>query len=147
MLGRLANPVTSGTPPPPREPLANVVVTEEQIIPLDPVHFDVASAVLRSDSFAVIDQVARAMAEHPAIRVRVEGHTDPTGRDAENPSLSEERARAVVVALVGRGVDEKRLRAVGFRSSRPVAHDTNPDGSDNPAGRELNRRTEFHIES
>ena len=128
-------------------PLTKVVVTEEQIVALEPVHFEVASAVVRADSLPLLDQVARVMAERPNIRLRVEGHTDSKGSDAYNRSLSEKRARAVVAALVEKRADGKRLRAVGFGSSRPIAPNKNPDGSDNVAGQERNRRTEFHIES
>jgi len=146
-LSKMTKAPPAEAPAPPAQPLAKVVVTEEQIVALEPIHFELASALIRSDSEPVLDQVARVMAERPNIRVRVEGHTDSKGSDAYNRSLSEKRARAVVAALVEKGVDGKRLRAVGFGSSRPVALNTNPDGTDNVAGREKNRRTEFHIES
>jgi outer membrane protein OmpA-like peptidoglycan-associated protein/cytochrome c553 len=147
-IGRIAKaPTAEAAPPPPPQPLAKVVVTEEQIVALEPIRFAYASAVISSDAQPILDQVARVMAERPSVRLRVEGHTDSKGSDAYNRPLSEERARAVVAALVQKGVDGKRLRAVGFGSSRPIAANTNPDGTDNVAGQERNRRTEFHIES
>ena len=47
--------------------------------------------------------------------------------------------------MIKKGIDEKRLVAQGYGESKPVARNTNPDGTDNPEGRQRNRRTEFKI--
>jgi OOP family OmpA-OmpF porin len=72
--------------------------------------------------------------------IRIEGHTDATGTDPVNQLLSEERARAVKLALVQRGIPPDRLRAVGLGGSQPIAD------SDTPEGRAMNRRVTFMIE-
>jgi outer membrane protein OmpA-like peptidoglycan-associated protein len=73
--------------------------------------------------------------------VTVGGHADGTGDDRYNQVLSERRARAVAAALqpLVRDLDLS-LVPQGFGDTRPVAPDTKPDGSDNPAGRARNRR-------
>lgn len=99
--------------------------------------FDTASATLRPESFAVVQEIAAMMQAHPELRVRVEGHTDSEGDPASNLRLSEQRARAVRTMLVGLGVAESRLEAVGHGQTRPVA------SNDTAAGRQQNRRVEL----
>jgi outer membrane protein OmpA-like peptidoglycan-associated protein len=72
-------------------------------------------------------------------------HTDSKGEEDYNQKLSDARAGAVVAYLVKKGIDPSRLVAKGFGESMPVAENTNPDGTDNPDGRQLNRRTEFKV--
>ncbi len=76
--------------------------------------------------------------------ITIEGHTDAVGDDASNQLLSEARAASVQAALQERLGGESTFNAVGFGESRPVAPNTNPDGSDNPDGRAQNRRVEIH---
>ncbi|MEM0962203.1 MAG: OmpA family protein [Bacteroidota bacterium] len=99
--------------------------------------FDTASATLRPESFAVVQEIASMMQANPGLRVRVEGHTDNTGNAAANQRLSEQRANAVRTMLVGLGVAEGRLEAVGRGPSQPVA------SNDTEAGRQQNRRVEL----
>ena len=76
--------------------------------------------------------------------ITIEGHTDAVGDDASNQLLSEARAASVQAALQERLGGGSTFNAVGFGESRPVAPNTNPDGSDNPDGRAQNRRVEIH---
>ena len=70
------------------------------------------------------------------------------GTDAYNQGLSERRARAVYDYLTGNGIDASRLVGPnGYGESRPIAPNTNPDGSDNPEGRAQNRRTELNVQN
>ncbi len=80
-------------------------------------------------------------------RIAVEGHADAIGSEAFNQQLSEHRAENVAVALENAGVSSSRLTSRGFGKRYPVAPNTNPDGSDNPAGREKNRRVEVVIQN
>jgi len=73
------------------------------------------------------------------MRLRIECHTDSTGSDEENLSLSEGRATIVRRYLETNGVEQDRLTAAGFGETRPI--DTNRTES----GRARNRRVEFHI--
>ena len=135
-------PAPAPPPPPPQE---KVVVTEEQIITLEPIFFDFDKATIKPVSYPILDQVVKVMTDRPNMRVRVEGHTDSKGSEAYNQRLSQRRAEAVVKYLVGKGIDPSRLEAVGYGKSRPIAPNQNSDGSDNPVGRAKNRRTEFHV--
>jgi outer membrane protein OmpA-like peptidoglycan-associated protein len=87
---------------------------------------------------AVDDQI-----EATAGTITIEGHTDAIGDDASNQSLSEARAASVRAALQDKLGNGFTFNVVGFGESRPVAPNTNPDGSDNPDGRAQNRRVEI----
>lgn len=80
-------------------------------------------------------------------RVSIEGHADTLGSDAFNQQLSERRAESVTIALADSGVSRSRITTRGFGEWYPVAPNTNPDGTDNPAGREKNRRVEVVIQN
>src|SRR3546814_8514723 len=70
---------------------------------------------------------------YPDLRVEVAGHTDSKGTDAYNQALSERRASAVYDYLTSNGIDAGRLVGpVGYGESRPIAPNTNDNGSDNP---------------
>ncbi len=76
----------------------------------------------------------------------VVGHTDSIGSASQNQRLSLERAQNVVDALASTlGIDTARLQAEGRGDAEPVAPNSNPDGSDNPDGRQLNRRVEIIV--
>ncbi len=78
-------------------------------------------------------------------RLVVEGHTDSLGSAEYNLSLSRWRAEAVKDELIFSGVPASRIDAAWYGESRPLARNKNLDGSDNPAGRERNRRVEVLI--
>lgn len=103
--------------------------------------FDFNSDKLNPDSEQTLNALGPAvkkMAGHPTV---IEGHTDAIGSDAYNQALSERRATAVQSWLVSQGFLMAGASQVkGFGKTRPVAPNTNPDGSDNPEGRQKNRR-------
>lgn len=99
--------------------------------------FDFNRSNLRAESGPVLDRIASLLVEHPDWRLSVEGHTDNVGGNGYNLRLSEERARATVAALIGRGVAAARLSAVGHGAGMPVA-DNSTSG-----GRARNRRVEL----
>lgn len=105
----------------------------------DGVTFDVGSASLRPEFRATLDKVAQSLKDYPDSLVDVYGHTDSTGSDAFNQSLSENRARTVMNYLVTQGVPAARLRSQGFGETMPVADNTTPEG------RAKNRRVEIKI--
>lgn len=109
----------------------------------DGVLFDFDKSDIRADAAATLDAVADALTALEVAQASVSGHTDAIGSDAENQTLSEDRADAVVDGLQDRGVGTA-LTAEGFGESRPVAANE-IDGVDNPAGRQLNRRVEIFI--
>jgi len=89
--------------------------------------------------------VLKIMIDNPEIIVEIMAHTDSKGTDAYNLKLSQKRAESIVKYLLSKGVDGRRLKAKGYGETMPVAPNNNPDGSDNPAGRAKNRRTDFKI--
>ena len=101
------------------------------------INFDVDKATLRPDAQPVVAEIDKLLAADPALKLSIEGHTDNTGTPAHNQQLSAARARSVLGALVGMGVDPARLSSKGFGQDRPVAD----NGSE--AGRAQNRRVEL----
>jgi outer membrane protein OmpA-like peptidoglycan-associated protein len=110
--------------------------------------FDFDQAVIRPDAEAALQQVSRAIASrYPDNPMQIRGHTDSIGRDDYNQTLSERRAAAVQTWLAQQGkVDPSRMTIRGYGESQPVAPNTQPNGSDNPQGRQLNRRVEIIIQ-
>jgi outer membrane protein OmpA-like peptidoglycan-associated protein len=75
--------------------------------------------------------------------VRIEGHTDGKGAAAYNQKLSERRAAAVQKWLAEREGLRVKFATRGFGATKPVAPNAKPDGSDDPDGRQKNRRVEI----
>ena len=108
--------------------------------------FDVGSADLGDPARETFDGLARLIQGNwPTATVQVRGHTDATGSAPANQALSEQRAAAASAYMATKGIDSSRLSSVGLGSTVPIALETNPDGSDNPAGRASNRRVEFVV--
>lgn len=82
---------------------------------------------------------------YPDVIIRLMAHTDNVGPETYNLELSQRRAESVVKYLISRGVNRRRLDPRGMGESEPIAPNKNPDGSDNPEGRALNRRTEVQV--
>jgi OOP family OmpA-OmpF porin len=120
---------------------SKVVFEKKQIRILEKVQFETAKAVIRPESFGLLDEVATVIKDHAeAGRIEVAGHTDDRGSDTYNQKLSEDRAKSVMKYLVEKaGVDAARLLAVGYGETKPIA--TNKTD----AGREANRRVEFNL--
>ena len=117
-------------------------------IDLKGVNFDYDKATLRPDAVGILGEAAEILKRYPELRVEVAGHTDSKGTDAYNQKLSERRAKAVYDYLANNGVAASRLVGpVGYGESRPIAPNTNADGSDNPEGRAKNRRTELNVQN
>jgi outer membrane protein OmpA-like peptidoglycan-associated protein len=81
----------------------------------------------------------------PNAIIEIGSHTDNNGSSKYNLDLSQRRSESVVNYLVTKGISKDRLVARGYGMDKPIAPNTNADGSDNPAGRQLNRRTEMSI--
>jgi len=103
--------------------------------------FDFDSDQLQPDSERVVGRLAQALAA-TEVAIEIHGHSDAVGDEAYNQDLAGRRAEAFAAALREAGVSSE-LRTVSFGESRPVAPNENADGSDNPAGRQLNRRIEI----
>ena len=108
--------------------------------------FDFDKSDIRPAAADTLKKVAAMIREHPGASVRIEGHTDGKGSDAHNQPLSEERAKAVKDWLaLKEGLKGVAFSTQGFGSKRPVAPNTKPNGSDDPDGRQKNRRVDIVI--
>ena len=117
-----------------------VVVTRDRFELKESVFFDSGKATIQQRSSSLLDQIAAVMKAHPEVKkIRVEGHTDSAGADDQNLELSKKRARAVLDAIVARGVDAGRLDSDGFGEARPI--ETNKT----KAGKAANRRVELVV--
>jgi outer membrane protein OmpA-like peptidoglycan-associated protein len=99
--------------------------------------FDTNSDTLKPGADESLNRVAQFLQTQPAVKVRIEGHTDSRGSDSYNQALSQRRAQAVASALMARGVDASRVQPVGRGMEVPLA--TN----DTAEGRQQNRRVEL----
>ncbi|BDG03316.1 OmpA family protein [Anaeromyxobacter oryzae] len=102
--------------------------------------FDTGSAALKPEAIEQLTQLGDVIAKYSDDRVRIEGYTDSTGSNKTNEELSLRRADSVKSLLVGRGVQEKQITALGMGEVRPVADNGTADG------RAKNRRVELHID-
>ncbi len=109
------------------------------------VYFEFDKAKLLDSSFASLDHIVALLNENPHMYVEIGAHTDNKGGEKYNDKLSQRRAQSVVAYFVSKGVEKDRLWSKGYGASKPVAPNTNPDGSDNPEGRQQNRRVEFTV--
>lgn len=100
----------------------------EFVLP-EPIQFAAGSDAIAAASHPMLDEVKEILNKRKDFTtVRIEGHTDNTGDAGENLELSKKRALAVAKYLVSAGVDGKRLLAVGFGDSKPVASNDTPEG-------------------
>ncbi len=99
--------------------------------------FDTGKSNIKAESQAIIDEIFKMLNENKAIKVSIEGHTDNVGDAAANKKLSEARARAVMDALIAKGINKERLSSVGWGQERPVADNRTEEG------RAKNRRVEI----
>ncbi|HKQ67797.1 MAG TPA: OmpA family protein [Polyangiaceae bacterium] len=112
--------------------------TEIQI--LKQIQFDTGKATIKQSSYAIVDEIVKLLKANPDIkRLSIEGHTDNRGAVEMNNRLSQERADSVMKYLSTHGIDSGRLEAHGYGPSRPI------ESNDTEAGRQKNRRCEFHI--
>ena len=108
--------------------------------------FDFDKADIKPAAEPELQKVATILKSYPKAQVAIEGHTDGKGNDAYNQTLSEKRATTVADWLIKNGgVNGANLRTRGWGKTKPVAPNTEPDGSDNPDGRAKNRRVEITV--
>ena len=114
-------------------------------IRLKNIYFEYDKADINKDAAKELDGLAQLLEDNPEIKIEMGSHTDSVASEAYNLDLSQRRAESTVNYLIRKGIDPKRLEAKGYGESKPIARNTNPDGTDNPRGRDRNRRTEFRI--
>ncbi|GAB3564362.1 PA14 domain-containing protein [Spirosoma luteolum] len=125
-------------PPRPTPPASPTVATPPgETLVLRSVQFEQSSYGLLPGTTAELDQLARALVEHPGWVIQIAGHTDNVGDARLNQALSEQRARVVAFYLYRHGVADTRMNTVGYGGSRPLV------SNDTEAGRAQNRRVEI----
>ncbi len=108
--------------------------------------FDFDRAEILPKAAEALHQVASVIRQKARGPVRVEGHTDAKGTAEYNQRLSVQRAEAVKAWFVEHeGLGKTRFVTHGFGAEKPVAPNTRPDGSDDPEGRQKNRRVEVVV--
>ncbi len=112
---------------------------ESSLNSLEPIQFASGSAIIDAASAEVLDEAAAFLTENPDVAIEIGGHTDSTGSDESNQTLSQDRADAVLDALRERGA-ENDITAVGFGERRLKV-----DPDDTEEARAQNRRIEFRI--
>jgi outer membrane protein OmpA-like peptidoglycan-associated protein len=111
---------------------------DEGRVALYGIFFDTDKDVVKPESKATLEEVAKLLAANPSLRLRVVGHTDNQGKADYNLDLSRRRAASVVRELTGKlGVDAARLDSFGCGLYAPVASNETEDG------RAKNRRVEL----
>ncbi len=104
------------------------------------IYFDFDKWSFKNESYNELNKLERMMAQNQNIKVEISGHTDAVGTTAYNMFLSRKRAEAVKDFLSTKGIDPRRVKAVGYGKKKPLA-----SNDDEKEGRELNRRVEFLV--
>ena len=118
---------------------------KNKIFVLENIYFDFDQSNIRADAGIELDKLVELLNDNPEIKIEMSSHTDSVASDSYNIELSQRRAESTVSYLIRKGIAADRLVAKGYGESKPIARNTNPDGTDNPEGRQRNRRTEFKI--
>ena len=110
-------------------------------ITLKNIFFETNRYDIKPASEPELNEVVQLLKENPTLRIQISGHTDNSGKPADNRTLSENRAKAVTNYLIAKGIAPVRLSAKGFGDTQPVADNATPEG------RASNRRTELTVTS
>ncbi len=130
------------TPPKPVDHMAQRKKMQQELDALlrtKRVTFVTGKSRLDASGKRVLDEVARILKRYPDIAIEIGGHTDSDGDAKMNLVLSRKRAQSVKRYLVQKGIQPKRLKAVGYGESRPLVK------NDTPRHKQMNRRVEFKI--
>jgi len=114
-------------------------IKEGNKLVLKNIFFETNSFKLKDESKLELTKLQNFMIKYLSIKVQIEGYTDNVGGDIANQTLSENRAKAVMIYLIEKGINRNRLSAIGYGEKSPIA-DNNTE-----KGRRINRRTEFKI--
>lgn len=116
-----------------------------KVFVLENIYYDLDSANIRPDAARELDKLVQILIDNPEIKIELSSHTDSIASVEYNLNLSQRRAQSAVNYIIQRGIAPERLEAKGYGELKPIARNTNRDGTDNPEGRQRNRRTEFKI--
>ena len=126
------------------EMVLDPIVVDKAIV-LENIYYDFNSAEIVTQAAEELDKLVEILEDNPQIRIELSSHTDSVGSNPYNLELSQRRAESAVTYIIDKGIESSRIVSRGYGESRPIARNTNPDGTDNPEGRARNRRTEFKV--
>lgn len=92
------------------------------------IQYETGSAVIKPESYAVLDEIMKSSVVAEGLKVGVYGHTDNVGNDAKNQSLSEQRAASVKAYLISKGIPTNRIEAKGYGAAKPIADNNTTEG-------------------
>ena len=116
-----------------------------KVFVLENIYFEFDSTRIQPSAAKELDKLVQLLEDNPEIKIEMGSHTDSIGSNVYNYELSKGRAESTVRYLIRHGIAPDRLVAKGYGEEKPIARNTNPDGTDNRKGRDKNRRTEFKI--
>ena len=108
-------------------------------------HFQYDKAEIIEKDQDELDSLVTILKTNPRMRIEFTTHTDAIGSDEYNLKLSFRRAAYISNYIVSKGISQKRVKGRGVGETKHIAPNTNPDGTDNPDGRQKNRRTEIRL--
>ena len=114
-------------------------IEKGEVIRLNNIFFASGKYELLPDSYAEIDMLLAVLKSNSKMKIEISGHTDAVGADADNLTLSNSRANAVMNYLLAKGIAKDRLTAKGYGETKFIAPNTTEEG------KQLNRRVEFVI--
>jgi outer membrane protein OmpA-like peptidoglycan-associated protein len=120
-------------------------IDRKKEIQLSNIYFAYKSDILKESSKIELNLLYTILINNPYIKIEIRAHTDSKGSALYNINLSQKRAQSVVNYLISKNIANTRIIAKGYGESTPIAPNHNPDGSDNPEGRQLNRRIGFKV--
>lgn len=129
--------IKTGTPFDVDIPLLKIKVG--QVVVLNNIFFEPEKFDLKPESRTEMDVMMKLMEKNPQMKIEISGHTDNSGTEEKNKTLSQNRAKQVYDYLVSKGVDASRLSYKGYASSRPISSNSTAEG------KAKNRRTEFTV--
>lgn len=101
------------------------------------INFETGKSDIKPESQPIVAQIVEMLKQNPDLKVGIEGHTDNVGKEKANQTLSENRAKSVMSALVSAGIDKSRLSSKGWGQTKPIEDNSTEDG------RYKNRRVEI----
>ncbi len=110
------------------------------------IYFDFDKYFLRERGKNILESLSEYMIDHPNVTVRLDGHTDWFGTEEYNVPLSENRTLSAYKYLIDKGISQDRIINKWFGETQPAVANANPDGTDNPENRQLNRRVEIKVD-
>ncbi len=116
------------------------IKTLDKTFNLGSVNFETNKSKIKDDaSYKILDQLVDIMNEYPDLNIEIQGHTDSDGSDDANLKLSQDRADVCKEYAISKGIEAKRLTAVGYGETKPIADNNTAEN------KAKNRRTEFKI--